>query len=424
MTKAPLFSIVIPTYNRSDLVRGAVQSTLAQTLGDFEVVVSDNCSDDDTRAVIEQFRDPRVRYVRTPAHGPIGASWEFARSQARGRLIMMLSDDDALVQDTLARFAEAHHRYDADFLFCNLAEYRDQSFLGSEQNTVRCGPFSGKVRVVSTDEFVRPLFAFRPGFNMHPSAFMFSAELADRIAQRNGRFFQTNGVEYFAWPPAAVLSRNIVHIDQPLVILGRTAKSWGSTIVLLNPGKEQIEKMINDVEHDRDWIPLTNFTLCNLIAEGLLLGQKMFPDLLGSYPFDERQYLKATLIELRSRKAIGVDVEAEIQELLNYAEKYPALKKDLARLAAGSAAEPVSAGRKLARALRLNLAYRRLRALNQIRKIKRGEVATGFMVAGSDFGFCDAVGCANFISSVTSEVKAESERFRMTETATAATVQH
>jgi hypothetical protein len=424
MTKAPLFSIVIPTYNRSDLVQGAVQSTLAQTLGDFEVVVSDNCSDDDTQAVIERIHDPRVRYVRTPVHGAIGESWEFARSQARGTLLMMLSDDDALVPDALAMFAEAHHRYDADFLFCNLAEYRDQSFVDSERNTVRCGPFSGKMRVVSTDEFVRPLFAFRPGFNMHPSAFMFSSELANRIAQRNGRFFRTNGVEYYAWPPTAVLSRSIVHIDQPLVILGRTAKSWGSAIVLSNPGKEQIEKMINDVEHKRDWIPLTNFTLCNLIAEGLLLGQKMFPDLLASYPFDERRYLRATLIELRSRKAMGVDVEREIQEVLHYADKYPALKKDLARLAAAPAAEPVSAGRKLARALRLNLAYRRIKALNQILKIKRGEVTSGFMVAGDDFGFSDAVGCANFVSGVTSVTNAESERVRVNESATAVTVQH
>src|SRR5262245_54615477 len=370
MTKAPLFSIVIPTYNRSELVQGAVRSTLSQSLGDFEVVVSDNCSEDDTRAVIERFEDPRVRYVRTPTHGTIGNSWEFARSQARGTLLMMLSDDDALVPDALATFAEAHHRHDADFLFCNLAEYRDQSFLDSERNTVRCGPFSGKMRVVPTDEFVRPLFAFRPGFDMHPSAFMFSSELANRIAQRNGRFFRTNGVEYFAWPLAAVLSRNIVHIDQPLVILGRTAKSWGSTVVLLNPGKEQIQKMINDVAHDRDWIPLTNFTLCNLIAEGLLLGQKMFPDLLGAYPFDESRYLTAILQELSGRKALGVDVECEIQELLDYAGKYPALKTELARLAT----EPMesSAVKRLGRALGLNLVYHRLKALNQIRKIRRG----------------------------------------------------
>jgi glycosyltransferase involved in cell wall biosynthesis len=421
--KTPLFSIVIPTYNRSELVQGAVRSTLSQTFGDFEVVVSDNCSEDDTRTVIERFEDPRVRYARTPSHGTIGDSWEFARSQARGTLVMMLSDDDALVPATLARFAEAHHRHNADFLFCNLAEYRDQSFVGSEGNIVRCGPFSGTMHVVSADEFVRPLFAFRPGFNMHPSAFMFSAELADRIAQRNGRFFRSNGVEYFAWPLAAVLSRNIVHIDQPLVILGRTAKSWGSTIVLLNPGKEQIQKMIDDVAHDRDWIPLTNFTLCNLIAEGLLLGKKMFPDLLAPYPFDESRYLRATLTELRRRKALEVDVEREIQELLDYAGKYPDLKTDLARLAA-EPAERVSAARRLGRALRLNLVFRRLKALNQIRKIKRGEVQAGFMAAGSDFGFRDAVGCANFISKVTSLTNTESEHVRLNEAATPVTAEH
>src|SRR5215510_6953761 len=107
MTRTPLFSIVIPTYNRSDLVQGAVRSILRQTLDDFEVVVSDNCSEDDTRDVIEGFQDVRVRYVRTPTHGPIGDSWEFARSQAKGTLVMMLSDDDALVHDALERFAEA-----------------------------------------------------------------------------------------------------------------------------------------------------------------------------------------------------------------------------------------------------------------------------------------------------------------------------
>src|SRR6187200_310428 len=57
----PLFSIVIPTYNRSELVQGAVRSILDQTFDDYEVVVSDNCSQDDTQAVIAGFQDPRVR---------------------------------------------------------------------------------------------------------------------------------------------------------------------------------------------------------------------------------------------------------------------------------------------------------------------------------------------------------------------------
>jgi glycosyltransferase involved in cell wall biosynthesis len=125
----PLFSIVIPTYNRSELLQGTVRSVLGQSFRDFEVVVSDNCSEDDTRDVVNGFQDPRVRYVRTPHHTAIGDSWEFARGQARGSLVMMLSDDDALVRDALARFAEQHHGRQADFLFCNLAEYRDRSFV-------------------------------------------------------------------------------------------------------------------------------------------------------------------------------------------------------------------------------------------------------------------------------------------------------
>src|SRR5215813_12321861 len=75
---APVFSVVIPTYNRRDLVPYAVRSVLRQTCGDLEVVVSDNGSSDDTADVIGSIADRRVRYVQTPVHGPIAYSWEFA----------------------------------------------------------------------------------------------------------------------------------------------------------------------------------------------------------------------------------------------------------------------------------------------------------------------------------------------------------
>jgi hypothetical protein len=313
---------------------------------------------------------------------------------------MMLSDDDALVPNALARFADEHRRHGADFLFCNLAEYRDRSFPGPQQNTVSCRAFSGTTRLVSTDEFVRPLFAFRPKFDMHPSAFMFAASVADRVVQRSGRFFRTNGVEYFAWPLAAVFSRSIVYLDLPMVILGRTAKSWGSAIVLTNPGKERIQKLIADVAQARDWIPLTNFTLCNLMAEGMLLALQMFPDELGAFSFDEQQYLRSTMNELRRRQAMGVDVGREMDELRAYAKKYRPLAAEFEALPTNGLGND-SAIRKFARALRLNLISRRLDALKEARKINRGDVKSGFLASGGAFGFNDAQGCATFVSRVT-----------------------
>jgi glycosyltransferase involved in cell wall biosynthesis len=399
--RAPLFSIVIPTYNRSELVQGAVRSVLAQTFDDFEVVVSDNCSQDDTREVVERFEDPRVRYVRTLTHGVIAESWEFARAQARGTMVMMLSDDDALVHDALARFAEVY-RKGAEFLFCNLAEYRDRTFVGPQQNTVTCRAFTGTTREVSREDFLGPLFAFKPKFDMHPSAFVFASSVADQIVQRCGRFFQTNGVEYFAWPLAAVFSKQIVYIDAPLVILGRTAKSWGSTVVLSNPGKAQIQKMIADAAQNREWVPLTNFTLTNLMAEGMLLGKLRFPDELRPFAFDEVQYLRRTMNELSNRRAMGVDVDHEIQELLDYATKYPALKAELLTPTKNGLTSHDSTIRKVARALKLNQLQNRLEQFNEVRKIKRGQVQSGFVAAGDDFGFHDALGCAEFLSRVTS----------------------
>jgi hypothetical protein len=401
---APLFSIVIPTYNRSELVQGAVRSVLAQTFDDFEVVVSDNCSEDDTRQVVGRFEDRRVRYVRTPRHGVIADSWEFARTQARGTLVMMLSDDDALAHDALKRFADEHRRHGADFLFSNLAEYRDRTFAGTERNTVTCRPFSSTVRVVSVDEFVRPLFGFRPAFDMHPSAFMFAASLADRVAARCGRFFQTNGVEYFAWPLAAVFSKAIVYLDAPLVILGRTAKSWGSTVVLSNPGKQQIEKMICDADHNRDWVPLTNFTLINLMAEGMFLGKRLFPAELAAFPVDEQHYLRRTLAELRSRQAMGVDVDREVRELFEYAGRYPSFNSELTSTPV--AMHRNTAVRTIARMLQLHRVRRRWDVARQARKIRRGRACEGFTVSGRDFGFTDAVACAEFVSKLTAPVNA------------------
>ena len=134
----PFFSIVIPTFNRAELFPLAVRSILNQTFDDFEIIVSDNCSGDATPEVAKQFTDSRVLYVRTPEHYTIADAWEFARLHAMGRMIIMLSDDDALVKTALAHFHDESEGRGADFIFSQVAEYRDQSFPGADRNSVTC----------------------------------------------------------------------------------------------------------------------------------------------------------------------------------------------------------------------------------------------------------------------------------------------
>lgn len=138
----PRFSIVVPTYNREDLVGYTIKSVLNQTYGDFEIIVCDNCSTDNTAGVVRQHRDARVKYVRTPRHMVIADNWEFARSHASGDLIIMLGDD-ALFASALECFAEAKTRHETDFLFCRTVEYCDLGFPRDGRNTLDCPPFAG-----------------------------------------------------------------------------------------------------------------------------------------------------------------------------------------------------------------------------------------------------------------------------------------
>jgi glycosyltransferase involved in cell wall biosynthesis len=394
----PFFSIVIPTFNRSELFPYAVRSILQQSFENYEIIVSDNFSGDDTPQVAKQFTDARFKYVQTPRHFTIADAWEFARSRASGKFIMMLSDDDALVHGALERFAHESTRYDADFLFSSAAEYRDASYPGADRNSVDCPSFSGSSRVVHADEFIRPLFAFRLKFNMHPSAFIFPKKIADHVKECTGRFFWTNGVEYSAWPITAVFAKRIVFIDLPLIILGRTGKSWGSNIALCNPGKERIQEFIKDVDHERKHAPLNNFTMCNLMAEGMLTAKSLFPKEFEAYEFDEVRYLRSSMGELRKRQTLGVDVSKEIQDVIRYASKHPGLTEEFEGPPEAVVKNTLK-GRIRSKIgdLGVRTVRKRIAAYQLARKLEQGGACAEFSAFGKDFGFSDILGCIEFL---------------------------
>ena len=406
----PRFSIVIPTYNREDLVGYAIQSVLNQTFADFEIIVCDNCSTDDTAKVVRQYTDARVKYVRTPRHMVIADNWEFARSHASGDLISMLGDDDALLPSVLERFAEAATRHDADFLFCRTAWYRDLGFPGAGCNTLECQPFAGSSRKISVDEFLKPLFSFRYKFDMHPSSFFFGRTLGNAIAKRCGRFFQTNGVEYCAWPMAAAFAKGIALVDLPLSICGRTKKSWGSNMIFANPGKQHIQKFIDDVDHTRKHAPLTNFTMVNLMAEGILTAKELFPQEFQDYQFDEEKYMVDTWAELKSRKSLGVDVSREMQDLVDHLDKYPQLLKNVVEEGQADAGNNKPLWFRIRGAVG-DLGLRDLRDRKENRlKVQGGDIRTGFKISGDDFRFSNIVEAANALERLIAASKDDQEK--------------
>jgi glycosyltransferase involved in cell wall biosynthesis len=93
----PLISILVPTYNRSALLRRALGSVLAQTYANIELLISDNHSSDDTPAVAAEFvrRDPRVRLLPSPpSDTPAMHNIRHVLAGAQGKYAVVLADDD------------------------------------------------------------------------------------------------------------------------------------------------------------------------------------------------------------------------------------------------------------------------------------------------------------------------------------------
>src|SRR5712691_5136466 len=96
VAKTPKVSAVLTTYNRAASLSVTLDSILAQTFSDFELIVSDDCSSDDTTAVVQDYirRDRRVRYRRNEKNLKMPGNLNAAIAEATGEYIANLHDGD------------------------------------------------------------------------------------------------------------------------------------------------------------------------------------------------------------------------------------------------------------------------------------------------------------------------------------------
>lgn len=105
----PRLTVGLPTYNRACYLRGTLDSVLAQTYTDFELIISDNASTDATEQIAREYaeRDPRIRYVRHPRNLGSAFNHTYVIRKARGEFFKWVSDDDLYAPDLFEQCVRA-----------------------------------------------------------------------------------------------------------------------------------------------------------------------------------------------------------------------------------------------------------------------------------------------------------------------------
>ena len=174
----PKVSVCIPTYNYARFLPEAIESILNQNFTDFELLIIDDCSKDNTAEVVQRYaaKDARIRFsVNSPNIGMVN-NWNLCLREARGEFIKFVFGDDLLTsKDTLKKMLAP---FAADSAISLVASARD--LLDAESKVIRTRSSFGKTTVLDGDEAIRRCLLEQKNLIGEPTVVMFRKKDAAR----------------------------------------------------------------------------------------------------------------------------------------------------------------------------------------------------------------------------------------------------
>lgn len=232
------YSVLLPTRNRLTYLRYAVETVLRQGYDDLEVVVSDNCSEDDIRGYVASLADPRVKYVRTDEFVPVTDNWNNALDHSSGDYVVMLGDDDCVMDG----YFEAMDRYLAEYDEPEVIRTRALLYAypgvlpGHPDGMLRPFPESGIFEAPADAPFwldrataraaVEDSLNFRMRFGYNMQFTLMSRRTVDRL-RVGGRFFHSPFPDFYASNLLFLRAERVLVVPEPWVAIGVTLKSYG-----------------------------------------------------------------------------------------------------------------------------------------------------------------------------------------------------
>lgn len=318
-------SVLLPTRNRIELLRHAVESVRMQDYADWEIVISDNASDEDVAGFVTSCGDDRIRYSRTDSFLPVTENWNRALEQSSGDYLIMLGDDDALMPGCLSTLHQLIGSWSApDAIYTQALQFAYPGVIpGNGQGFIQTG-FNAFLENVDSPFFlgqdvannmVEAAMSFHVQYGFNMQHFIISRRLVEALAGK-GPFFQSPYPDYYAANVILLQAKSILAYPLPLVMIGISPKSFGYYYhnKRENEGVEFLQNLVSEDMQKRlsqTLVPGTNMNDSWLVAMETI--KQNFPDrhlrvnyrryrLLQYYSILRAQYAKGILPVLRSMR--------------------------------------------------------------------------------------------------------------------------
>lgn len=221
----PSVSVCIPAYLGARHLNAAVDSVLAQTFSDFELLIVDDNSPDDTALVIAQYKDPRIRFLRNSCNlGPEG-NWNRCLAEAKGKYFKLLPQDDLLYPTCLERqvaVLDEDKQQRLALVFCARKIVDAQGRIVA----VRKYPL-GKTGLVQSSKLTRRCVRYGTNLIGEPGCVLLRRELAQNVGNFDGSISYIIDLDYWF---RLLLRGKAYYLADPLVAFRVSSGSWSVTI--------------------------------------------------------------------------------------------------------------------------------------------------------------------------------------------------
>jgi glycosyltransferase involved in cell wall biosynthesis len=296
--KVPFFSIVIPTRNRGKmLVESAIPSVIDQDFDDYEIVVCDNNSSDNTKELVYKLieNNNRIRYVYSSEWIPKEKFFEFSLKQANGEYSILFFDDDVFVKGALKFCYEILSKFNVPvFTFSNKVVYFYPDWLDAKMKNVLKVPFyTGEIILKNSNEQLKGIYDELDLISGSPDVTnsFYKTSFILNLINKYGTLLPYGHMGDYTIACYSLANTDYYFFyDGPIIIFGHWSQNTSQQLRLLKTTMEEYKKWIEWAKENllKD-MPFKEYLFSNCIVATLL---KMKNQLDLEYHIDIQKYFQ------------------------------------------------------------------------------------------------------------------------------------
>lgn len=320
------FSVVIPTRERCETLRWTLETCTKQNYENLEIVVSDNNSLDDTRAVVESFDDRRIRYVNTGQRLSMSHNWEFALAHATGDYVAYIGDDDGLMPNSLGYVAESISETQTAAFICRKPLYYWPNMPAEDYRNILVLYLKNSVEKMNSHDVLEKITALE-SLDKAPLIYdgFIKREIIEKIKNMSGRFFNSQIPDVYSSIALLGTIPNYYFTTKPFLIQGISSKSTGASYLGFGGTADSATQFYSEENIPFHSDLITSPSSYTLMAESLLQARDNV-NTDADYDFDKKVLIKksmesAVAMEPQKYKEVvdSVKFAGETYQLQSYA---------------------------------------------------------------------------------------------------------